>query len=565
MSDDPQKPEDETQSEQENAGSQAFDDLAQGVDSEANQSEPEMPAPEEVGDFTDNFSENYIPDEAFDEFDTFDDAEFLEDNFYIDPAMEEPIDAEFSEFQDSEFPEAHVESGEDAEAEFPSDDEWVDEKPQEEVSSDSSDFNQGEQKPHAGSPLSALFGGGNAKLFNYAVYGVVGFIVIIIGYLTLFSGGDTQSQQTLQLANAQQQQQNQMLQSQEPQTLSGILNSGTLATKQDKQLQRNTLDDLDALESQIRDVPAPKTVSQQLANTNQVADFGERQSLGGLPSPTPISNEMAVPTTNVNAEPLAPLLSSQQAVNDNAAPADITAQPQGDRMSDFEPYQPKGTNDGFNDALSLPAPFGDAKPKEIEQQNKAEALAELQSIETTAEKMGKAEAEAEMVSKPKPRGSNQELVILAETLTENMARFEKQTAAFVERIEAVEQKINSEGVSAESSADYQKLANSIEALNKKVSGLERKVSQSSVSHSKPSVVSNSTKSITRTQPVAQKPAVKWELRAASPNQAWVSRQGNSTLKQVSVGDQLEGLGTIKSIALNNGRWIVSASQGQITQ
>ena len=179
--------------------------------------------------------------------------------------------------------------------------------------------------------------------------------------------------------------------------------------------------------------------------------------------------------------------------------------------------------------------------------------------------MGKAEAEAEMVSKPKPRGSNQELVILAETLTENMARFEKQTAAFVERIEAVEQKINSEGVSAESSADYQKLANSIEALNKKVSGLERKVSQSSVSHSKPSVVSNSTKSITRTQPVAQKPAVKWELRAASPNQAWVSRQGNSTLKQVSVGDQLEGLGTIKSIALNNGRWIVSASQGQITQ
>lgn len=561
MSDDPQKPEDEMQSEQENTGSQAFDDLAQGVDSEANQSEPEMPAPEEVGDFTDNFSENYIPDEAFDEFDTFDDAEFSEDNFYIDPAMEEPIDAEFSEFQDSEFPEAHVESGEDAEAEFPSDDEWVDEKPQEEVSSDSSDFNQGEQKPHAGSPLSALFGGGNAKFFNYAVYGVVGFIVIIIGYLTLFSGGDTQSQQTPQLANAQQQQQNQMLQSQEPQTLSGILNSGTLATKQDKQLQRNTLDDLDALESQIRDVPAPKTASQQLANTDQVADFGERQSLGGLPSPTPISNEMAVPTTNVNAEPLAPLLS----VNDNAAPADITAQPQGGTMSNFEPYQPKGTNDGFNDELSLPAPFGSAKPKEIEQKNKAEALAELQSIETTAEKMGKAEAEAEMVSKPKASGSNQELIILAETLTENMARFEKQTAAFVERIEAVEQKINSEGVSAESSADYQKLANSIEALNKKVSGLERKVSQSSVSHSKPSVVSNSTKSITRTQPVAQKPAVKWELRAASPNQAWVSRQGNSTLKQVSVGDQLEGLGTIKSIALNNGRWIVSASQGQITQ
>jgi hypothetical protein len=541
MSDDPQKPEDEN--------SQAFDDLAQGVESE-----PDMPKAEDVGDFTDSFSENYVPDEAFEEFETFDDSEFEGDNFYLDPAMEEPIDAEFSEFQESEFATTEIE----ADSEFPAGDGWEDESAQEEFSDGTP--KQEKVNAQASSPLLAMLSGGNAKFFNYAVYGVVGLVVVIIGYLTLFSGGE--SQQTPQLANVQQQQGEVAQPNQEPQTLSGILNSGTLAAKQDAPLQGNTLDNLDALETKMLDVPVPKTASEQLANSDQVADFGERQSLGGLPSPTPISNEMAVPARNVDAEPLAPLLS--QGINRDAAPADITAQPQVTTMSDFEVYQPKELGDGFNDGLSLPAPFGDAKPKETPSQTNAEAVAELQAIEKQAEKIG---AEEAMEAQAKSSGSNQELIVLAQTLTENMTRFEQQTAAFVERIEAVEQKMGgTEGVAP---SDYKKLADSIEALNKKVSTLERKAGQTPApraasSSSTNSNTSNAT-STPRTQPVAQKPAMKWELRAASPNQAWVSRQGNNTLKQVSVGDQLEGLGVINSIVMNNGRWVVSASQGRITQ
>jgi len=65
--------------------------------------------------------------------------------------------------------------------------------------------------------------------------------------------------------------------------------------------------------------------------------------------------------------------------------------------------------------------------------------------------------------------------------------------------------------------------------------------------------------------VKKKPAVKWDLRGASPGQAYIAKSGTTNLRTINVGEQVEGLGKIQSIALEHGRWIVLGSHGRITQ
>lgn len=57
----------------------------------------------------------------------------------------------------------------------------------------------------------------------------------------------------------------------------------------------------------------------------------------------------------------------------------------------------------------------------------------------------------------------------------------------------------------------------------------------------------------------------WELRAAQPGRAWVSRQGQREMQSVSVGDTLSGIGRIERIDYTAGRWTVVGTQGQIRQ
>jgi intracellular multiplication protein IcmG len=58
---------------------------------------------------------------------------------------------------------------------------------------------------------------------------------------------------------------------------------------------------------------------------------------------------------------------------------------------------------------------------------------------------------------------------------------------------------------------------------------------------------------------------RWELRAAQPGRAWVSKAGERDMQAVSVGDTLPGIGRIGAITYMNGRWTVSGAQGSIQQ
>lgn len=60
-------------------------------------------------------------------------------------------------------------------------------------------------------------------------------------------------------------------------------------------------------------------------------------------------------------------------------------------------------------------------------------------------------------------------------------------------------------------------------------------------------------------------AASWELRAAQPGKAWVSKKGDRNMKSVQVGDRIEGVGQITAISYLSGRWIVQGTNGEIRQ
>ena len=57
----------------------------------------------------------------------------------------------------------------------------------------------------------------------------------------------------------------------------------------------------------------------------------------------------------------------------------------------------------------------------------------------------------------------------------------------------------------------------------------------------------------------------WILRSAEGNSAWVAHPGDGQLYQVTVGDQLPGIGKITSIQQQAGIWTIVGTQGQIKQ
>ncbi len=88
---------------------------------------------------------------------------------------------------------------------------------------------------------------------------------------------------------------------------------------------------------------------------------------------------------------------------------------------------------------------------------------------------------------------------------------------------------------------------------------------------KPEVAGNSAEpSITEGQSVKKtqvKPVVspKWKLKSATPGTAVLFDSQTGDVKTVEVGDRVKGLGKIKSISLQKGKWVVQGTAGKISQ
>jgi intracellular multiplication protein IcmG len=59
--------------------------------------------------------------------------------------------------------------------------------------------------------------------------------------------------------------------------------------------------------------------------------------------------------------------------------------------------------------------------------------------------------------------------------------------------------------------------------------------------------------------------ISWQLRGASPEQAFLANQANGAVTTVSLGQTVPGLGRIESIAVENGRWVVRGTNGIVRQ
>lgn len=167
----------------------------------------------------------------------------------------------------------------------------------------------------------------------------------------------------------------------------------------------------------------------------------------------------------------------------------------------------------------------------------------------------------------------------------------EQNAALVAKLDQVLSRLDQlEGdmrnlKTAQPAGDVSALADSVAALEKKLSEqavqtakVSAKVSEQAATPKparhevteapapKPQVLGSSAgNAAPASAPQATAAAPKWVLKGAQPGQAMVSKPGDSEMRSVVVGDNLPGIGTIRSIGYENGRWAVVGTQGRVTQ
>lgn len=131
-------------------------------------------------------------------------------------------------------------------------------------------------------------------------------------------------------------------------------------------------------------------------------------------------------------------------------------------------------------------------------------------------------------------------------------------------------------------ADISSLQKTIEQLEKRIDAMAK--AQSNASVAKPEIkVEPATKApATTTRPqsdaaykpvpketarpaVAPQVATNWTLRGASIGEAYLADKNSSDVRTVKIGDTLNGLGRIHSIAVENGKWVVRGTNGSVSQ
>lgn len=531
--------------------------------------------------FADSFEDNYesefadyddfYDDGALNEDDEFSDFDGGDDSF-DDRDFDNAIDAEFSEFDDSD----DFDGG---------DDDW---------STEGSD--EGDQKPSKKGKKASV--GSSSALANLSLSsplvkygGIAAGVLVLGGAAMMFMGGGETPQANFRAPSSKQVSNSipepaQLTDTNTPrqqngnakpsgQSLSSIINSGKLNEDGEK---TGMLDNLDTIDTKVQ----PTVTPQQQIKT--VPEFKERQSLSALssalPSPTPIGN------TQNNED-----ISAQRAARPADTAMDVASEP-------VETVRGEALGQPTRQPQIIPSPFSDQATDSSQQpvgnqlesikkqaENAVEQTTTIDAKETQSD-IDKAIAEKKrqrqesleqrlaesndfMNSMSKERTDNPESSMPRpmdnmNRLSENVTKFEQQTSTFINRMQAVEEKLDQ----YPDPAIVKSLEDKIDFLTTKIGRLENNMRMSEKKTSKPSSQpSTASKKVAKASPVKKKapPKISWELRAASPGQAWVSQKGQKELKQIGIGDKLAGVGTIQSISNSNGKWVVTGSSGTITQ
>lgn len=129
----------------------------------------------------------------------------------------------------------------------------------------------------------------------------------------------------------------------------------------------------------------------------------------------------------------------------------------------------------------------------------------------------------------------------------------------------------------------QKLADQVAALNNRFATLEAGTTtgrrlpphppadlapQAPASVTEPSALPSNLPPKAVSLPAPSGSRARWVLRAVGNGKAYLAPAGSgaaAALTTVGVGDQIDGLGTIKSIEMKNGRWVVQGTKGRASQ
>jgi hypothetical protein len=178
-----------------------------------------------------------------------------------------------------------------------------------------------------------------------------------------------------------------------------------------------------------------------------------------------------------------------------------------------------------------------------------------------------------------------------------VARLEEKLNDVLSRMDRIESDIAAVKSSKDSGADVEKLEKSVKSLKDEIKTLksdqsarsaetpsfaeaapvEKKAEAKPVAKAKATpkrAVPETAYNIPGAQPArpapvaaapAASPVAQWELRAAQPGRAWVSRPGDRDMQSVEVGQTLPGIGKVIGIVYQDGRWTVQGANGQIRQ
>lgn len=259
----------------------------------------------------------------------------------------------------------------------------------------------------------------------------------------------------------------------------------------------------------------------------------------GTETPAPTGNEVLTPMPDAEAlSEEQQLASIDQPLEEEAATDELLeseAQPQTDQSEEpalmaLDPSQPP----------SPPAPEAELGQAPVEEEAPAAPSEEAIQTETTT-------------------APDQEQAERIESMTAEIGTLESKLAeandALAHKAEEADRKIA-------------ELNDTIAALEKRLAAAESQQESASADSTPEAVVAEPPPKPKKSSAPAQAKSgssTKWQLRSAQPGKALISESGSSDFRTVVVGDTLRGLGKIVSIDIEDGKWVVTGTQGRILQ
>lgn len=308
----------------------------------------------------------------------------------------------------------------------------------------------------------------------------------------------------------------------------------------------------------------------------------KEQTKGFLYDPE-ILDSMEMPV--VEAPPMPTTISSEDNAEKTPAVVDdaMTPMPEEEKVAESasEDRIPRGPNDsgttnsGLNELIDNPPPAQKEQSVAVEkQETKAEDF--LKNVVKTREEK-KQDVQPEQVAQEPPQEKvvvqkNSVPSLKQELSTEKMntaadtSALEQKLSAILDRLDEMDLQITQ--IREAGNSKIEDISGDLDSLKKEMGEIaSNKISAPAEQPAKKvtNTASAPKKSTPAPKKVSKPKAPSWELRAAQPGKAWVSKKGQKDMQPVVVGDSLNGIGRVTAISYDGRRWVVQGTSGRILQ